>query len=196
MSQLQCRAAPWGGHCSFYIFPEIFRLCATCPLPPGEGVWRLAILTVGGRPLPLGGEGGPPPAFSSAGAGRVRGWWACAPPFAVHIAPLKALGNDHATSSTLSRNPGTALRCLWFRGIDPLIVHRACNSPHARVRFQYDGRHRMLGKFVGSRQPRRTAADDDDVPVTAARSPWFETILMHHCHCGSTPQDAANFLKL
>jgi ACS family hexuronate transporter-like MFS transporter len=25
------------------------------------------------RPLPLGGEGGPPPAFSSAGAGRVRG---------------------------------------------------------------------------------------------------------------------------
>jgi hypothetical protein len=86
---------------SFYIFAEIFWPCATCPLP-------------------LGGEGGPPPAFSSAGAGRVRGWWACARPFAVHIAPLKALGNDHATSSTLARNPGTALRCLSFQGIDPL----------------------------------------------------------------------------
>ena len=52
--------------------------------------------------------------------GRVRGWWACARPFAVHIAPLKALGNDRATSSTFSRNLGTALRCLWFQGIDPL----------------------------------------------------------------------------
>jgi len=51
--------------------------------------------------------------------GRVRGWWACPPPFAVHTAPLKALGNDHATSSALSRNPGTAVRCLWFQGIDP-----------------------------------------------------------------------------
>jgi hypothetical protein len=50
----------------------------------------------------------------------VRGWWACARPFAVHIAPLKALGNDHATSSTFSRNLGTALRCLWFQGVDPL----------------------------------------------------------------------------
>ena len=86
---------------SFYIFVEIFRSCAT-------------------RPLPLGGEGGPPPAFSSAGAGRVRGWWACARPFAVHIAPLKALDNEHATSSTFSRNLGTALRCLWFQGINPL----------------------------------------------------------------------------
>ena len=137
MSQLQCRAAPWGGHCSFYIFPEIFRLCATCPLPPGEGVWRLAILTVGGRPLPLGGEGGPPPAFSSAGAGRVRGWWACARPFAVHTASLKALGNDHATSRTFSRNLGTALRCLWFQGIDPLhprpVPSRHCGTPPVMV---------------------------------------------------------------
>src|SRR5208337_4733834 len=68
----------------------------------------------------LGGEGRPPPAFSSAGAGRVRGWWACARPFAVHVAPLKASGNDHATSGTFSGNLGTALRCLWFQGIDPL----------------------------------------------------------------------------
>ena len=29
------------------------------------------------NPLPLGGEGGPPPAFSSAGAGRVRGSQGC-----------------------------------------------------------------------------------------------------------------------
>ena len=144
MSQLQCRAAPWGGHCSFYIFPEIFRLCATCPPPLGEGVWRLAILTVGGRPLPLGGEGGPPPAFSSAGAGRVRGWWACAPPFAVHIAPLKALGNDHATSSTLSRNPGTAVRCLWFQGIDPLAPRPL--SPKGERGEYRNSRGRPLGR--------------------------------------------------
>jgi ACS family hexuronate transporter-like MFS transporter len=32
------------------------------------------------RPLPLGGEGGPPPAFSSAGAGRVRGSSTRVPP--------------------------------------------------------------------------------------------------------------------
>jgi hypothetical protein len=93
-------AAPRGGPWSFYIFTGIFWPCASS--------------------LPLGGEGGPPPAFSSAGAGRVRWWWAYAGPFAVHIAPLKALGNDHATSSALSRNLGTALRCLWFEGIDPL----------------------------------------------------------------------------
>jgi hypothetical protein len=90
-------APPW----SFYIFAEIFWPCGTCPLP-------------------LGGEGGPPPAFSSAGAGRVRGWWACPLPLAVHIPPLKALGNGHPTSSTFSRNPGTALRRLRFQGIDPL----------------------------------------------------------------------------
>ena len=69
---------------------------------------------------PWGREGGPPPAFSSAGAGRVRGWWAGARPSPGYIAPLKALGKDHATSSTFSRNVGTALRCLWFQGIDPL----------------------------------------------------------------------------
>jgi hypothetical protein len=101
VSQFDCRAAPRSGLWSFYILAEIFWPCATCPLP-------------------LGGEGGPPPAFSSAGAGRVRGWWACARPFAAHIVPLKGLGNAHAASSTLSRNPGTALRCLWFQGIDPL----------------------------------------------------------------------------
>ena len=50
----------------------------------------------------------------------MRGWWACTRPFAVHIPPLKALGNDHATSSAFSRNPGAALRCLWFQGNDPL----------------------------------------------------------------------------
>jgi len=31
-------------------------------------------------------------------------------PFAVHIAPLKTLGKDYATSSTLSRNLETASR--------------------------------------------------------------------------------------
>ena len=68
-------------------------------------------------PLPLGGEGTSAGVFFSRGG---SGWWACAPPFAVHTAPLKALGNDHATSSTFSRNLGTALRCLWFQGVDPL----------------------------------------------------------------------------
>jgi len=34
---------------------------------------RLVPLKGEASPLPLGGEGGPPPAFSSAGAGRVRG---------------------------------------------------------------------------------------------------------------------------
>jgi hypothetical protein len=99
----QMRPLPSSALRSFYIFAEIFWPCATCPLP-------------------LGGEGGPPPAFSSARqpTGPGRGWWACARPFAVHIAPLKALGNDHATSRTFSRNLGTALRCLWFQAIDPL----------------------------------------------------------------------------
>ena len=86
------------------------------------------------------GERGPPPAFSSAGAGRVRGRWACARPFAVHTAPLKALGNDHATSSTFSRNLGTALRCLWFQGIDSLtfrFLSQRGENVETRV-----GRHR------------------------------------------------------
>jgi hypothetical protein len=48
------QAAPRGGPWSFYIYAEIFWRCATSPLP-------------------LGGEGGPPPAFSSAGVGRVKG---------------------------------------------------------------------------------------------------------------------------
>ena len=110
---------------SFYIFAEIFWPCATCPLP-------------------FGGEGGPPPAFSSAGAGRVRGWWACARPFAVHTAPLKALGNDHATSSTLSRNPGTAVRCLWFQGIDPLTPRPL--SPKGERGEYRNSRGRPLGR--------------------------------------------------
>jgi hypothetical protein len=120
VSQFECRAAPWGGPWSFYIFAEIF-----CPLP-------------------LGGEGGPPPAFSSAGAGRVRGWWACARPSAVHIAPLKALGNDHATSSTFSRNLGTALRCLWFQGIDPLTPRHL--SPKRERGECRNSRGRPLGR--------------------------------------------------
>jgi hypothetical protein len=41
-------------------------------------------------------------------------------PFAAHDSPLKAMGNDHATSSTFSRNLGTALRGFWFHAIDPL----------------------------------------------------------------------------
>src|SRR5271157_551417 len=71
-------------------------------------------------PLPLGGEGGPPPAFSSAGAGRVRGSRACADRFAAQNAGLKAFGNDYATSSTLSRKHRTGLRRFLCHGIDPL----------------------------------------------------------------------------
>ena len=41
---------------------------------------------------PLGGEGGPPPAFSSAGAGRVRGSRASARPCTALNSPLKAEG--------------------------------------------------------------------------------------------------------
>jgi hypothetical protein len=50
----------------------------------------------------------------------VRGLCACARPFAAHVASLRALGSDHAPSSTFSRNLGSALRCLWLQGIDPL----------------------------------------------------------------------------
>jgi hypothetical protein len=80
-------------------------------------------------PLPLGGEGGPPPAFSLAGAGRtfarrrvvdvqgkqpatarrrVRGSRACARPYAAHSSPVKAFGNDHAASGAFSRNSSGA----------------------------------------------------------------------------------------
>ena len=58
------------------------------------------------RPLPLGGEGGPPPAFSSAGAGRVRGSRATARPCTGLNSPLKALGNNYAMSSIYWRNGG------------------------------------------------------------------------------------------
>ena len=69
--------------------------------------------------------------------GRVRGWWACARPFAVHIAPLKALGNDDATSSTFSRTLGTALRCLWFQGIDPRPQAGASPRPYRSRPFPF-----------------------------------------------------------
>jgi len=75
--------------------------------PSGERVWRLAIFSDVSRvrilcPLPLGGEGGPPPAFSSAGAGRVRGSRACARPFAAHNSPVKAFDTDPLTPRPLS----------------------------------------------------------------------------------------------
>ena len=40
----------------------------------GVGASVLPGIIVYNAPLPLGGEGGPPPALSSAGAGRVRGF--------------------------------------------------------------------------------------------------------------------------
>ena len=80
------------------------------------------VCTVSG-PLPFGGEGGPPPAFSSAGAGRafarrrvmdaqgaqpasarrrVRGSRASAPSSRAYISPLEASGDSHATSAEKS----------------------------------------------------------------------------------------------
>jgi len=82
-----------------------------------SGGWLAALSDL---PSPPWGRGWTATALSPAVEGRVRGWWACTLPFAVHVAPLKALGNDHPTFSTFSRNPRTALRCLWFQGIDPL----------------------------------------------------------------------------
>jgi hypothetical protein len=46
--------------------------------------------------------------------GRVRGSRACARPFAGHNSPVKALGNDHATSSTFSTNSSGASRTMPF----------------------------------------------------------------------------------
>ena len=103
---------------------------------------------------PWGREGGPPPAFSSAGAGRVRGWWAGARPSPGYIAPLKALGKDHATSSTFSRNVGTALRCLWFQGIDPLTPRPL--SPKGE---RGESRNSSAGHYRESGNDRRVEKD-------------------------------------
>jgi len=65
---------------------------------------------------PLGERVARPGVFSSRG-GPGEG---VARPFAAHDSPLKAMGNDHATSSAFSRNLGTALRGFWFHAIDPL----------------------------------------------------------------------------
>ena len=113
--QGQGKPWPW----SFYIFAEIFWPCATCPPPlGGEDRRQRSLQPVSRR-------------------GRVRGWWACARPFAVHIAPLKALGNDDATSSTFSRTLGTALRCLWFQGIDPRPQAGASPRPYRSRPFPF-----------------------------------------------------------
>ena len=88
------------------------------PSPPwGRGPANRS-LAVPRRPLPLG-EGGPPPALSSAGAGQVRGSRVCARPFAVHTTPLQQLGNEHATSSTFSRNLGQRCVPCGFRAVTP-----------------------------------------------------------------------------
>jgi len=143
-------------HGTGYAVPEL----VPCPLPWGEGIGQAAPELVG-RPLPWG-EGVPRPAFSPAGAGRVRGPWG----------PASQQTSRESSANTASDHPG-----------DP--AQRDAAPPR-------DERHQTEGKASHEQRDHSRASDTNHPPSRASLTKVNRPKQLPNSRQRSLPGNAMN----